>query len=215
MTHRLSLAGIVALALMASVTPARAQGVVVSGQAAAAVSQDITSPALSASVAYRFNRAFGLGVELTHMPDLAGDLRTRGRFDALTMERDTRATMFTTNVRLEIPTISSRIVPYVVGGGGIASVRSEFEVNYLAMDGRLAGMPGIRPALQAPRELSLLPGPPFIGNSRVSMVLTLGGGASFLITDHVSLDADLRVLTLLGTRDRNIGRFGGGVSYRF
>ncbi len=215
MKHALALAGLVALSVGAASLPAEAQGVIVSGQASAAVSQDITSPALAASVSYRFNRSFGLGVELTHMPDLAGDLPARGRFDALTLERDTRATMFTTNVRLEIPTLSARVLPYVVGGGGVASVRSEFEVNYLAIDGRMPGLPSIRPGMDPGRALSILPGPPFIENSRTSMVLTLGGGASFLLSDHVSLDADLRVLSLLGTRDRTIGRFGGGVSYRF
>ena len=47
------------------------------------------------------------------------------------------------------------------------------------------------------------------------MALTLGGGASFLVTNHVGIDADLRVLHIMGNDSRNVGRFGAGVSYRF
>jgi opacity protein-like surface antigen len=203
-------------ACIMTATPARAQGALVQGTVAAAVANDKTSPGFSGGIGYRFNRALGFGVEVTHLPDL-GELRDRNRLD-LTIPTDTRATMFTTNVRVEIPTLSDRVIPYVVGGGGVAAVRSEFEVNYLALG---TGMPGIlRPALidmrpGRPNGLSILPGPSRIENTRTNMVLTLGGGASFLLTDHLAIDADLRLLSLFGDRDQNIGRFGVGASYRF
>jgi opacity protein-like surface antigen len=47
------------------------------------------------------------------------------------------------------------------------------------------------------------------------MALTLGGGVSLLAGEHLSIDVDLRYLRILDTRNRNIGRFGAGASYRF
>jgi opacity protein-like surface antigen len=201
-------------ACLVAPAPARAQGALVQGLVAAAVTDDQTSPSFSGGIGYRFNRALGLGVEFTHMPDL-GELRDRNRLD-LTIPTDTRATMFTTNVRVEIPTLSDRVIPYVVGGGGVAAVRSEFDVNYLALGPDLQAIFG--PALRGPGRpnvQSILPGPSRIETTRTNMVLTLGGGASILVTDHLAIDADLRLLSLFGDRDQNIGRFGVGASYRF
>ena len=48
-----------------------------------------------------------------------------------------------------------------------------------------------------------------------NLALTLGGGVSFTLTPHVTVDADLRYFYLTGSRDMNVGRFGGGLSYRF
>jgi hypothetical protein len=66
-----------------------------------------------------------------------------------------------------------------------------------------------------PPGLSVLPGPQHLENTTTSMALTLSGGASFLLNDHFAVDATLGVLYLMGNSSRNIGRFGGGVSYRF
>jgi len=41
---------------------------------------------------------------------------------------DGRATVFTTNVRLELAPIGTRLLPYVVGGGGIANIKHKFAV---------------------------------------------------------------------------------------
>lgn len=199
-------------AFLASASPARAQGAFAQALVGAAVVDDHTSTAVSGTIGYRFNRVLALGVEATHMPDLSGDGRF-GRMELLTRPMDRRATMFTTNVRVEIPTLSRRVIPYVVGGGGVATVRSEFEVNYLAARDR---MNQIRPLLgPGLRDLSILPGPNPLQTSSTHMVLTLGGGTSILITDHLAIDADLRLQALLGERDRNIGRFSVGASYRF
>ena len=180
--------------------PARAQGALVQGTVAAAISGDETSLALGGSVLYRFNRVLGMGVELSHITDVEPRFATI--YQRSGRDRDGSATLFTTNVRLELPIASPRIIPYVFGGGGVASVTQSYDLYYEYL---LAG--GL--------TLPILPNPASIDFTSTNMVLTLGGGASFLITDRVSLDADLRVVSLFGDAERTIGRFGGGVSYRF
>ena len=45
------------------------------------------------------------------------------------------ATVFTTNVRLEVPTTSRKIIPFVTAGGGVAAVTESYSVIYaLAAD---------------------------------------------------------------------------------
>jgi opacity protein-like surface antigen len=110
---------------------------------------------------------------------------------------------------MEIPTISDRVVPFVIGGGGVAAATSSSTVYYLVPEvlAQLEAM-GISPQ-------PILPGPIHLDNTTTQMALTLGGGASFLVTRHLAADLDLRVLHTLGGNGINIGRFGGGVSYRF
>jgi opacity protein-like surface antigen len=188
-----------AIAVLGGPAIASAQGPLVHGSVAAAGSDDTTSPSFAGGVAYRFNRALGFGVELTHIDSLSSN------FPHIFCCGDTksRATIFTTNVRLEIPTTSSRVIPFVTAGGGVASVTQAYNVYYAAL------------AAMAPLGLQVLPGPSTVETTTASMALTLGGGASFLLTDHVAVDADLRVLHLMDDQGRNVGRFGAGVSYRF
>lgn len=197
--RRLSFTAMGVIAGWLAAAPAHAQGALVQGTVAAAVSGDDTSAAFGGAVGYRFNRVLGLGVDISHVTGV------EPRFAHINLPRgndaDGSATVFTTNVRVEIPTVSQRIIPYVVGGGGVASVTQSYGVvyEYLVNLG-----------------LSIVPGAPTtIDFTSVNMALTLGGGASFLISDRVSVDADLRILSFFGDAERNIGRFGGGVSYRF
>ena len=111
---------------------------------------------------------------------------------------DGRATIFTTNVRLEIPTMTARVIPYVVGGGGVANVKESFTITLPVP----SGIPVVIPARP-------------VTQSSTDMVLTLGGGVSMLVSAHLSIDVDLRYLRLVANRDRNVGRFGVGFSYRF
>jgi len=105
--------------------------------------------------------------------------------------------MFTTNVRLEIAPVA-HINPYVVGGGGIANVRQTSVVIPAAP----FGLPVVMP-------------PVSLTQSSTELVLGAGGGVGFPFTGHVSVDIDLRYLRLIESRDRNVGRFGVGVSYGF
>ena len=197
--RRLALIVVIASVVSFAAAPARAQGALVQGPLAAATGGDETSLAFGGAFSYRFNQVFALGVELSHITEV--EPRFASIYAGRGSDGDGSATIFTTNVRAEIPTASRRIIPFVVGGGGVASVTQSYDV-YWAL-------------LAASAGVSILPNPTSVDFTTINMALTLGGGASFLVTDHVSIDADLRVLSLLGEADRNIGRFGAGVSYRF
>jgi len=190
---------------------AQAQGALAHASVAAAISDGKTSSAFGGGVAWMFNRAFGFGIELSHLPSLSSSLpRTYyccGIFD----DTGSSATVFTTNVRLEVPTTSRRIIPFVTAGGGVAAVTQSYGVIYaLAADAERLGAPaGLL------NTIPILPGPADVESTSTNMALTLGGGASFLVTGHVGIDADLRVLHIMGNDSRNVGRFGAGVSYRF
>ena len=199
-----SIAFAVVLSLgLAAPQAARAQGALIQGTAAAAASGGTTSAAFGGGVTYRFNRALGLGVELSHVRGFSDNILA-----PVCCGGDTgHATIFTTNVRLEIPTLSKRVLPFVVGGGGVASVTQSYRIAYAAAD--VAGL--ISSNLVSP----IYGGPSSLSYTSTSMALTLGGGASFLLSDHVAIDADLRAFQLMGDNTRTVGRFGGGVSYRF
>ncbi len=106
---------------------------------------------------------------------------------------DGRSTIFTNNVRLQIPTTSRRVIPYVVGGGGIANVTESFTFRSLTPVLPLGGVS--IPTILRPR----------VSRSSTDLALTLGGGASLLAGDHLSIDADLRYFRLIGDRDLNAG----------
>jgi opacity protein-like surface antigen len=186
---------------------------------------DGTSAGVTGGVAYRFNRALAFGIEVTAVPSLTpGDPTpgANGRLEESFVatggsvsifppvivpiyryeEEGGRAAIFTTNVRLEIPLASPRVLPYVIGGGGISTVREQFTLTVEYPDFVIQSFP-VRPFSQT------------ITQSATDLALTLGGGISFRATDHLWIDADLRYFALLGHVDRHIGRFGGGVSYRF
>ena len=69
--------------------------------------------------------------------------------------------------------------------------------------------------------------PQSVTQSSTDLALMAGGGISLLAAAHVSIDVDFRYLRFMADqttrrldptdspRDRNIGRFGVGISYRF
>jgi Outer membrane protein beta-barrel domain len=195
---------------------------------------DGTSVAISGAAAYRFNRVLALGVEVTAVPTLTAEppeppviLDALGGitryidvpssiliypppFPTYRFEEDGgRAVIFTTNLRLEIPTVSARVLPYVVAGGGVATMREQFTLTVDYPDFVIQAPDGPIP-ISARRSVSQP-----ISNSFNSLALTLGGGISFRWTDHLWVDGDLRYFALLADRDMHVSRFGGGLSYRF
>ena len=52
-------------------------------------------------------------------------------------------------------------------------------------------------------------------SSSVDLALTIGGGVGVRAASRLWIEADLRLFRLLGDEDRNVGRFGAGVRYRF
>ncbi len=196
--------------LVAAPAAARAQGALVHASVGAAASGGETSPAVGGGISWRVNRSLGFGVELSHLRSLAADYPA---YYCCSDDQEARATVFTTNVRIEIPTTSARIIPYVVGGGGVASVTQSYSLIYAQLAERL-GLDQILPG-RGRNAVPILPGPSELETTSTSMALTLGGGASLLVTEHVAVDADARVLHVASDQGRNIGRFSLGVSYRF
>lgn len=184
---------------------ASAQGVLAQGVVAATQSSGQTSPTISGGIGYQFNQVFGLGVELTHLRSFNDG--TNYPYYCCG-NNDGHATVFTTNVRLEIPTLSRKVVPYVIGGGGVAALTQTYDVIYAAAAADVAALLGntVSP--------TILPGPAF-SYTTTSMALTLGGGASVMMTKRIGIDADLRALHIMGDKAQTVGRFGVGVSVRF
>lgn len=186
----------------------------VHGTVSAAVADGTTSPSFGGGVTWRFNDILGIGVELSHLRSLTSTFAHI--YCCADNGERTRATTFTTNVRLEIPTASERVIPFVIGGGGVAAVSESYQVWYADLVNPMLRADLRSADLRAPGLTSLiLPGPSDVTTTTTNMALTLGGGASFLVTEHIALDADLRVLHIVGDQSRNIGRFGVGASIRF
>jgi opacity protein-like surface antigen len=191
-------------------------GAVVSGAVGVAAVDDATDLEISGGIGYRFNRAIGFGLEFTHIPDL--ETTSQYGYSALRIccglpeqRAEGHATVFTTNFRFDVPTTMRRVLPFVVGGGGIASVTEKFPLIYYAMP-LATELSSLGLSIPTP---NVLPGPQVISNTTLAMALTLGGGVSLMVTDHLAIEPDLRVLKLLAENDRTVGRFQVGASYRF
>jgi opacity protein-like surface antigen len=206
----------VLVSLFAGSTPAHAQSGAIANVGVGVVATDGSSDlAINGGVGYQFNRSIGFGIELTHMPGLESGI-ARG-FGAPTFIRlgddgQGHATIFTTNVRVEIPTTMRRVIPFVVGGGGIASVTEPYPIYYATPLTLSTSADALGLSFPVP---NIRPGPQYFSNTTIAMALTLGGGVSVLATDHLAVDVDLRAIRLLGESGRNLGRFGVGASYRF
>jgi hypothetical protein len=201
-------------------SPARAQsasGAIVNGSVAAAVDGSGTDVSAAGFLGFRFNRVVGLGVELTWM-NLKGTTPggVTSPYTSLVYSNErSDALFFTTNVRIEIPTSSRRILPYAVGGGGTVGTTNRYTVTI-----RTSVPP---PVVSIPPGLVIpipIPVPPVIeshvvNSSSTGLALMLGGGVSLLATSHISVDVDLRGFYIRGNPSGSIGRFGIGTSYRF
>jgi opacity protein-like surface antigen len=184
MTNTRIVAAAFVLTAFARPMSAASQGVVASGVVSAASIGSSTEMAAAAAIGFHVNRLASIGLELTSVP---------------AMGVDGRAAIFTTNVRVDIPAISARFVPYVIAGGGVAHVR---ETVATAASDPVPGLPVVIP----PRSVT---------ESSTALALTSGGGVGMLVGAHVSIDVDLRYMRLIAARDRNVARFGAGLSYRF
>ena len=205
-----------AVMLLLAAAPASGQspsGAIASGSVAAAVDGGGTNVSFGGSLGYRFNRVIGMGVELTWMRLKAAspsDLNSP-YIDVSYSDQRSDALFFTTNVRVEIPTTSRRILPYAVGGGGLGSTNTSYTIRTRV----------IPPPILGPLTAVIIPTPipPFdmrtATTTSTGLGLTLGGGVSLLATDHFSVDIDLRTFYIRGNQGGSIGRFGAGASWRF
>ena len=213
-----------ALLLAATVSPASAQSDTggLATVSVSALSAEDTSVAVAAGMGYRINRTLSIGVELTVIPDFSSGTPELPVSIASTLvfpapivrveSTDGRATIFTGNLRLNVPTRSARISPYLIGGAGVGNVRDElsYSVDYGPIFGTTfpPGIPIPLPRIVPPIQES-------IRRSTTDVAITMGGGISFAMGSQWSIDGDARYVAIVGDRDLQMGRFGGGISYRF
>jgi hypothetical protein len=209
--------------------PASAQtasGGIISATVSAAKIEDGTSASIAGSIGYRFNPIVTLGVELMIVPSLVSDLpdiptplSVSGLdaavfpFPVITAGSDGgHATIFTTHLRLTIPNRSRRMSPYVTAGAGVGSVvdNLRYTIIYppIILAAGPAGQPVVYPAPLPPRNES-------ITRTTTDFAATFGGGIGFITGEHWSLDVDARYIGIFGERDVRIGRYGGGITFRF
>jgi opacity protein-like surface antigen len=190
--------------------------------------------AITGAIGYRFNRIVGVSLELTGVPSFDPELPevaaptplplgiggngpvSVGNIGGIVFpvpahefsDEEGEATIFTANLRLDIPTRWRRLQPYVVSGAGVAHVRDEFTVTTGFPRFILPGLPGttIYDIPSISRE---------VAQSSTDMAVTIGGGIGLRVAQQLVLEGDVRYLAVLGARDLQIGRFGVGISYRF
>jgi opacity protein-like surface antigen len=186
-----------------------------------------TDVAVSGTFGFRLNRVANLELEVTFVPRLKSDFPNNQVVIQSTQIASIgspsiaiypppvfsnpggRLVILSNNVRIDVPTTTDRVTPYFVAGGGVASLRRTADYTY-----RIYGVdPLIRPTPGV--ILPLLPITQAVTSSSTNLALTLGGGVSVEIASHIAAQADLRVIRLFGEPDRNVGRFGLGIRYRF
>jgi opacity protein-like surface antigen len=220
------------LVLLLLVVPVSARAQVnhsasVGGTIAATSMDSSTSLSFAGSFTYRFNSVVGLEIEATMVPELESDFpgAVIQIFPGPTFNNaEGRAAIFANSVRVAIPTTTSRLEPYFVAGGGVASVRHSADLRYSPLPYSVlptttVPVTGTISASDLSRLTipSILPVPitQRVTSSTVDLALTLGGGLDVRVASQLSIEADLRLFRLMGETDRNVGRFGVGVRYRF
>jgi len=200
-------------------------GGIASATVSAVSIEDGTSASIAGTVGYRFSATVALGIELMVVPRLTSEVPeiptalSATAFDGIAFPSPTitigsdggHATIFTGNLRLTIPTRSRSISPYLVGGAGVGTVTDKVEYTFIYPAFTLTGPFG-QPAIFPP---PFLPRTESIDRTTTDFTATFGGGVSFLTNDHWSLDVDARYIEIFGRRDAQIGRYGGGITYRF
>ena len=225
--NRLSVAGIAVLLCLPRPALGQAdRGASVAGGISVTNMESRTPLSFSGAFTYHFSRVVGLELETTviptlksefpgvQTPNLPADLGALVIIPAPSVRnQDGRAVIFSNNVRISIPTTSTRLEPFFVAGGGIASERHTADYVY--------SFPPLPVPILVPLSGAISPLPPFptttqpVSSSSVGLALTLGGGLSVRVASQMAVEVDLRLFRILGDQDSNAGRFGVGVRYRF
>jgi opacity protein-like surface antigen len=114
-----------------------------------------------------------------------------------------RAVIFTTNIRVQLPTPATRVAPFFVAGVGAGNVRRTMDIELPV----LVLPPGV--------TIPISPITQHVITSATDLAFTIGGGVDVRLAAHVAISVDLRYFRLLSERDTNMGRLGAGVRYRF
>lgn len=137
--------------------------------------------------------------QLPGAPITVGGPFGRPTVDGFRGETEGRTLIAMLGFRYELPTQGGRLRPYVNAGLGMARTDQEFSFSILPAVLRALGA-----NTGAIREIE---------ESRTGLAAGAGVGASVRVYKALSVDVDARYLRL--DRSQNLGRFGGGVSYRF
>jgi opacity protein-like surface antigen len=141
------------------------------------------------------------------MPIDFGAFRMPEGFDAAMLSglrgtTDGRTILATVGFRYELPIQGGRLKPYLNAGLGMARTDEEFTFR------GLAGIPDLSRMWRTPGSAEISD-----SVSHTGLATSAGVGASLRVFKQLSVDIDARYFRL--DRDRNLGLFGGGVSYRF
>lgn len=180
-----------------------------------ATSGDVgTTVGVGASAGFRFDRHFGIELEGTYLDETGGDDEEIPRildlpapliFPPIRIRVSRQAVLFTSNVVAEFPTRGRRLMPYVLAGGGVASVERRFEVRQ--------DLPPFIP-LGGP-VTDLFPRVSVTTFREGAVVLNAGAGLDVRIWEALWVAGDFRYLHLFTNEELDIARFGARISYRF
>jgi hypothetical protein len=171
--------------------------------------------ALNVSAGYRFSKLFSFDVEVVGIDGGAGDdlVRPFNLSDiglnlpglngftfptGTVIDTEGNTVLSTVGFRFEFPTAEERFRPYVSGGLGMAHTSQDFDVRILAADTR-------NRATISPTSL--------FSDDHTGVAVGGGVGAMVRVWKGLSLGVDARYYRL--DRGRNLGTFGGSVSYGF
>jgi opacity protein-like surface antigen len=170
--------------------------------------------AVNFSVGYRFSKLFSFDVEVVGINGSANEFSIGlPNFTNLSpnLERlipipvdfsvsnDGNTILSTMGFRFEFPTEESRFHPYVSGGMGLARTEENYDVRILA--------PTTRPQNMASTSIFA------DGLTHTGLAAGGGVGAQIRVWKGLSVGADARYYRL--DRGRNLGTFGGSISYGF
>ena len=140
----------------------------------------------------------GRGGVSSFLPNVATSILPR----EISVESSGNTILSTAGFRYFIPAVGDRFQPYLSGGLGVSRTEESVRVDTGSLQFP-SGFPGtVIPIGDIDRS-----------TSHVGLVFGGGVGASIRVFKALSLDIDARFYRL--DRDRNLGSFGGGVSYRF
>jgi Outer membrane protein beta-barrel domain len=174
-----------------------------------------TTVGVGASAGFRFDRHFGIelegmyldetGVDDVEIPRILG-LPSSLIFPPIRIRISRQAVLFTSNVVAEFPTRGRRLLPYVLAGGGAASVERRLEVR---PDPRLLANSIVG---QATDLLLRVPDSTY---REGGVALNAGAGLDVRIWEALWVAGDFRYVHLFTNDDLDIVRFGTRISYRF
>ncbi len=126
--------------------------------------------------------------------------------------RDGSTMLMTAGFRYEIPFQGTRFRPYVNAGMGVSRTEQDFDFRIASTTVTSAGRGNVSGTVTSSSSTAIFPE---IDDSftHTGIMGSAGVGASLRVFRELSIDLNARFFLL--DRDRQLGSFGGGVSYRF